>query len=144
VSVRAPVAADYPAWLALWRAYQVFYEVDIAPVTDITWARLLDATEPMFGAVAVAGGAPIGLVHWVLHRSTWSVANTCYLQDLFVAPDRRSAGTGGELVAHVFAAAREAGCADVYWLTHELNATAMRLYDRLAIRSGFLQYQKLL
>jgi len=34
------------------------------------------------------------------------------------------------------------GCARVYWLTHETNATAMRLYDRVADRSGFVQYRK--
>ncbi len=144
VSVRALLAADYPAWMKLWNEYQAFYEVDIAPVTDVTWARLLDAGEPMFGAVAVAGDAPIGLVHWVLHRSTWSIGSTCYLQDLFVSPDRRGTGAGAQLIGHVYEAARAAGCGDVYWLTHQANATAVRLYDRVATRSGFVQYQKLL
>jgi hypothetical protein len=29
----------------------------------------------------------------------------------------------------------------VYWQTHETNATAMALYDKVAERSGFLVYE---
>jgi hypothetical protein len=32
----------------------------------------------------------------------------------------------------------------VYWQTHETNQTAMLLYDRIAERSGFLVYRKIL
>jgi hypothetical protein len=32
----------------------------------------------------------------------------------------------------------------VYWQTHETNAVAMRLYDQLAEKSGFLVYRKML
>jgi hypothetical protein len=31
----------------------------------------------------------------------------------------------------------------VHWLTHETNDVAMQLYDRIADRSGFVQYRKL-
>jgi hypothetical protein len=30
----------------------------------------------------------------------------------------------------------------VHWLTHESNTDAMKLYDRIADRSGFVQYRK--
>jgi hypothetical protein len=30
----------------------------------------------------------------------------------------------------------------VYWQTHETNQVAMRLYDRIAERSGFIVYRK--
>jgi tRNA(Arg) A34 adenosine deaminase TadA len=39
-------------------------------------------------------------------------------------------------------AARQAGAGRVYWLTHETNHTAMKLYDQVAERSGFVQYRK--
>jgi hypothetical protein len=35
----------------------------------------------------------------------------------------------------------EAGANPPYWLTHETNAVARRLYDRLATNLGFIQYQ---
>ena len=37
--------------------------------------------------------------------------------------------------------ARLAGSTSLYWQTHRTNATAMRLYDRVAERSEFLIYQ---
>ena len=36
-----------------------------------------------------------------------------------------------------------AGASRVYWLTHETNTDARALYDKLAERSGFIQYRKL-
>jgi GNAT superfamily N-acetyltransferase len=135
---------EHADWLALWRAYQVFYETDLTAVTETTWARLLSPAEPIHGALATANGTPIGLVHWVIHRSTWTIADTCYLQDLFVTPGHRGTGAGRALITHVTQAAQTAGCADIYWLTHASNTTAMRLYDRVATKTGFLHYQHLL
>ena len=136
---------DKPAWLPLWRGYQAFYKVDIAAaVTQSTWFRMLDPSEPVHGALAVLDGKAVGLVHFLFHRSTWTVSNICYLQDLFVTPGNRSLGIGERLVAHVYEQARIAGCPEVYWLTHETNTTAMKLYDRVAKRDGFVQYSKTL
>ena len=39
--------------------------------------------------------------------------------------------------------ARAAGASRFYWLTQESNAVARALYDKLAERSGFIQYRKL-
>ena len=83
------------------------------------------------------------MVHWIHHRSCWTAGDNCYLQDLFVAPTARGHGAGRGLIEHVYAQARAAGCARVYWLTHETNADARVLYDRLAERPGFIQYRKL-
>lgn len=135
------IAADHAAWLALWQAYQAFYEVDIAAdVTETTWARLLDPAEPVAGALAWVDRQAVGLAHSLRHRSTWCVGDKCYLNDLFVAPYARGQGVGRSLIAYVHATAAEAGCASVYWLTHETNTTAMQLYDRVGRRSGFVQY----
>jgi GNAT superfamily N-acetyltransferase len=136
---------DHDAWLPLWRGYQAFYQVDIPQaVTDGTWSRMLDPSEPVHGALGLLDGRPVGLVHFLFHRSTWTIGDVCYLQDLFVAPDARGQGVGEKLIAHVYDAARAAGSPEVYWLTHETNRTAMKLYDRIADRPGFVQYSKTL
>jgi ribosomal protein S18 acetylase RimI-like enzyme len=49
---------------------------------------------------------------------------------------------GRALIEHVYQQSAAAGCSRVYWLTHETNEVAMRLYDRIAERSGFIQYRK--
>ena len=143
ITIRAIAAGDHTAWLPLWRGYQAFYRVDIAEaVSAVTWGRLVDEREPVFGALAWAGRDAVGLVHYLPHRSTWTRNDYCYLQDLFVAPAGRKRGIGRRLIAHVYAAAESAGWARVYWLTHETNATAMALYDTVAERSGFVQYRR--
>ncbi len=141
--LRAPMPDDHEAWLALWRGYQVFYNADIPEdASRVTWARLLDPAEPVHGALALVAGRPVGLAHWLMHRSTWSIADSCYLNDLFVAPDVRGQGVGRRLIEHTADAARAQGCARLYWLTHETNTTAQRLYNAVARRSGFIHYNK--
>ncbi len=136
---------DHAAWLPLWRGYQSFYKVDIpAAVSEVTWRRLNDPAESMAGALAWSDAKAVGLVHHIRHRSCWTTDDYCYLQDLFVAPEFRGTGVGRQLIEYVYARAREQGLNRVYWLTHETNTEAMRLYDRIADASGFVQYRHLL
>jgi len=136
---------DYERWLPLWRGYQSFYQTEIPDeTTKVTWSRIMDAAEPMWGALARRGGRPVGMVHWIFHRSNWTIGDYCYLQDLFVAPEVRGGGVGRALIEFVYEEARRAGSPRVYWLTHESNAEAIKLYDRIASRSGFVQYRKVL
>lgn len=144
-SIHLLTAGDHDAWYPLWRGYQAFYETDIPEAASrVAWERLLAPEEPMHGALALEDGRPVGLVHHLEHRSFWTVGNYCYLQDLFVAPEARGGGIGRMLIEHVYAEARRRGCSRVHWLTQEGNTTARRLYDRIAERSGFIQYRKLL
>jgi GNAT superfamily N-acetyltransferase len=145
VEIKAIVNNDFDVWLPLWKGYQRFYEVDIPEAATLnTWARFLDPVEPMHAALAMVGERASGLVHSIYHRSTRTVSDDCYLQDLFVVDDARGCGVGRALIEHVYADARRRGAFRVYWLTHESNHNARQLYDRIADRSGFIHYRKLL
>ena len=145
MKIRMAHADDFAQWVTLWKGYQVFYKTNIAEATtDTTWSRFLDPAEPMYCAVAEVDGKLIGMVHYIQHRSCWTTGNYVYLQDLFVDPDIRGKGFGRALIEHVYAAAGKAGDSRVWWLTHESNADAMLLYDRIADKSGFIQYRKLI
>jgi GNAT superfamily N-acetyltransferase len=93
---------------------------------------------------AYVDGELQGIVHYLFHRSTWTQGDYCYLQDLFVADGGRNHGLGRALIEAVYAKAHEAGASRVYWLTHETNETARALYDKVADRSGFIQYRRML
>lgn len=138
--IRPLQSGDKAAWLPLWAGYQAFYEVDLAAATDTAFARMIDPSEPAHGALAWREGQAVGLVHFIAHRTNWSVADSCYLQDLFVAPGLRGGGVGQALVSHVYDCAQQYGWAEVHWLTHATNASAQKLYDRLAQRTGFIDY----
>ena len=144
LQIRLVTAADHAAWLPLWQGYQRFYNAEIAAeVSALTWQRFLDSAEPMFAALAWQDGVAVGLVHWIFHRSCWTVSDYCYLQDLYVAETVRGGGVGRALIEQVYAAAQAAGANRVHWLTQEDNAQARQLYDRIASRSGFIQYRQL-
>jgi GNAT superfamily N-acetyltransferase len=64
------------------------------------------------------------------------------LQDLFTNESARGKGVGRALINGVYEGAKLAGSPRVYWQTHETNTTAMKLYDKIAERSGFLVYRK--
>jgi GNAT superfamily N-acetyltransferase len=141
--IAALAEGDFDAWLPLWRGYLEFYEASIdAQTTRLTFARLTGGQEPMGGFLARENGRAIGLVHWITHRSCWTAGDYCYLQDLFVDREVRGAGVGRRLIETVYDTARSRGCSRVHWLTQETNANAMLLYDRIARKSGFIQYVK--
>jgi GNAT superfamily N-acetyltransferase len=50
-------------------------------------------------------------------------------------------GVAAALIAAVTEWARGRQCSRVYWSTHETNARARRLYDRVATNRGFILYQ---
>ena len=141
-----PLRLDERAdWEPLWKGYLDFYKTSVPQQTyDTTWARLHDPNEPMGLLGAYVDGKLLGIVHYLYHRSCWTVGNYCYLQDLFVAEGGRKHGLGGALIAAVQQEARAAGASRVHWLTHESNATARSLYDKVADRPGFIQYRQII
>jgi GNAT superfamily N-acetyltransferase len=149
VTIRDVVADDLPAWEPLWDGYNAFYgrvgQTALAPeVSQATWSRFFDPSEPMHALVAESSGRLLGLAHFLFHRSTIQIAPTCYLQDLYTVEQARGTGIGRRLVNVVYERAKSAGSPRVYWQTHETNLAAMHLYDKLAEKSGFLVYRKIL
>ena len=143
VRIRPVSVDDHHAWLPLWQAYLRFYNTELAEgVSDTTWQRLVAPNEPTHSALAWLGDEAVGMVNFIYHRSNWSIENSCYLQDLLVDPAQRGTGVGRKLIEFVYATAKADGCAKVHWLTHETNATAIQLYERIAERPGFIQFRK--
>jgi len=143
VVVRPVADADFEQWLPLWTGYNTFYKRTLPDaVTRATWARFLDPSEPMHALVAEQDGRLLGLVHYLFHRATAMVEDTCYLADLFTNQAARGKGVGRRLIEAVYDAGRQAGCSRVYWQTHETNAVAQVLYNEVAVRSGFIVYRK--
>lgn len=144
LDVRALGPDERHSWEPLWQGYLAFYESAVAPeVTETTWGRLRDPAEPMHVLGAFLDGTLVGIVHYLFHRSTWTIGDYCYLQDLFTAPEARGRGAGRALIEAVYDRAEVAGASRVYWLTQETNATARAFYDTLADRPGFIQYRHL-
>jgi GNAT superfamily N-acetyltransferase len=145
VEIRPLQPSDRAAWSPLWQGYLVFYEsADLpAEVTESTWSRLMDpAVDPHGLAAADETGRLVGFVHYLFHRSSWSIAPYCYLEDLYVDPEVRGGGIGKALIEAVYAASDAAGASRLYWLTQHFNARARRLYDHVGELTPFIRYER--
>lgn len=144
ITVRPLRPDDRAGWLPLWDAYNAFYRhATTADEAEATFVRLCERTDGLFGLVALDDAeCLVGLVHGVLHASTWTQSPYCYLEDLFVADGGRGTGAGRALVEAVYAEADARGAARVYWHTQEFNAPARSLYDQLAHRTSFVVYRR--
>ena len=142
--IRPLAIEDEANWRRLWTAYLAFYETVLPEeIYRSTFARLSGGGSGEFrGLVAVLDGRPVGLAHYLFHRSCWTLNDICYLQDLYADPEVRGTGIGRALIEAVYGKAAEAGAPEVYWMTQEFNATARRLYDRIAGKTPFIIYQK--
>jgi GNAT superfamily N-acetyltransferase len=148
IGVRDVQRGDFPAWKPLWQGYNAFYgrqgETALPDeITNLTWSRFFDGYEPIHALVAEQHDRKlVGLVHYLFHRSSTGLRSNCYLQDLFTVESARGQGIGRALIEEVYRRAAQAGSGRVYWQTHETNSTAMKLYDKLAEKSGFIIYRK--
>ncbi len=145
LKVRPVNPSDLAQWESLWKGYNAFYKRTLsAGITRTTWSRFFDVNEPVHAFVAEKDDQLLGLVHFLFHRSTSMIEPNCYLQDLFTTETARGRGVGRALIGAVYEQAKAAGCTRVYWQTHETNATAMKLYNKVAEHTGFVVYRKLL
>ena len=139
ITVTPLCPADRLGWDVLARGYKTFYETVLSDAQyDETWQRLLQADD-VFGLGAHLDGKLAGIAHYMFHTSAWSVGQ-CYLQDLFVDEAVCGQGVARALIEGVAQAARERGATRFYWLTHQENATARTLYDKVARFRGFIRY----
>jgi len=142
IKVRAIGPGDEAAWAPLWRGYLAFYEAAHDEAIARETFRRLNKDPRYFAFVAEVDGRLVGIVHCIVHATTWTARDYCYLGDLFVDPAARGRGAARALIEAVYEEARRRGLARVHWLTHETNQAARALYDKLASYDGFVQYRR--
>jgi len=134
---------NHADWEILAHAYKDFYQTTTTPAEyDTAWNRLL-AQDGIFGIGAFIDGKLVGISHYLFHTTVWA-PTSCYLQDLFVAPDARGRGVARALIEAVAEAAHARGASRYYWLTQDHNVTARALYDKVAQFKGFIRYDYVL
>jgi dihydropteroate synthase len=137
VSVREALPADWRTWRelrlrALADAPEAFGEVhaEVAAREEKAWH---DAVAPRTGVVrylAERDGAPVGMMVVALDPTD---ATRAHVYAMWVAPEARDRGIGGELVRAGLAWARRRAALDVELRVGERQAAAGRLY----LRCGF-------
>jgi GNAT superfamily N-acetyltransferase len=141
--VRRIESRDEPRWRELWDGYNRFYQREPSEaVTAQTWGKIMDSSAPIHAIVAedaIQGGV-IGMANYVIHDSTSALQPACLMQDLFVDPQVRGAGSGQRLIDWLVEEMKAQGWSRLYWHTKENNYRARGLYDKYVPHSGFLRY----
>lgn len=142
--IRSLQPADKSDWQHLWKSYLDFYETELSADTyTTTFDRLIGPDTNEFRCLlAVDNDRPVGLAHFLSHRHCWHQQNVFHLQDLFVDASARGQGVGRKLIETIYSIANDEQAPDVYWMTHNDNHTARRLYDHMAHKVDFIKYQR--
>lgn len=134
-------ASEYERWNIMAREYMAFYKtVRTDAEYQNLWKRITEEKEILAVGARIEGRL-VGFTHYLFHPSAWST-DVCYLQDLFVDENYRGQGIARELIEYVAQHAKERNAPRLYWLTHQSNVTARILYDKIALHSGFIRYER--
>ncbi|MEM8649898.1 MAG: GNAT family N-acetyltransferase [Pseudomonadota bacterium] len=142
--IRPLIAEDKKAWFSMWKEYVASSEVTTSnEVCEILYDRLLSGDlRECKCLIAEMSGKPVGLAHYLYHRNTLTVEDTCYMIDLFVESDLRGKGVGRALVEMVHTTAKQNGIPSTYWETKDSNQNGRRLYEKIATKIPYIMYQK--
>ena len=83
--------------------------------------------------VLLAGDGPHGLAVLRFRSAIWAQALDCYLEELYVVPDRRGQGLGRALVNAAIELARREGAAHMDLGTSEDDVVARALYESVGL-----------
>ncbi|AXG14538.1 GNAT family N-acetyltransferase [Intrasporangium calvum] len=142
IRVRAARPEDFPQWRLLYRGYAAFYKADqTEEAVALTWSWVTDPGHEVDALVAEdVDGQLIGLAHYRPFARPLSATTGCFLDDLFVAPERRGSGVADMLLIRLSELAAQRGWSVVRWITADDNHRARAKYDQLATRTMWITY----
>jgi GNAT superfamily N-acetyltransferase len=142
IAIRPVRPDDEQQWSRLYAGYRAFYRLEEDPgAVATTWGWVIGGQHGLRGLVAVDDAdRPIALANLRVFARPSSASIGLYLDDLFAAPEARGRGAASALIERAAALAAEEGMSVVRWITAEDNATARRVYDRLAAATPWVTY----
>jgi GNAT superfamily N-acetyltransferase len=129
-TLRPATPADVPAILECIRRLAEYERLAHECITTEAQLRetLFGATPAAEVVLAFAGGEPAGFALWFQSYSTFLARPGLYLEDLFVYPQHRGRGLGGQLLRHLARVAVERGYGRVEWSVLDWNVDAIGFY----------------
>ncbi|MEV7415861.1 GNAT family N-acetyltransferase [Streptomyces sp. NPDC089919] len=142
LTVRAARPADFPQWRALYQGYADFYRTaQSEEAAALVWSWINDPDHEVKALVVEdAEGTLVGLAHYRPFARPLSASVGCWLDDLFVAPERRGTGAVDLLLGALKELAAERGWSVVRWITADDNHRARGKYDQVASRTMWVTY----
>lgn len=128
IEIRRASATDAADVARLLHDFNAEFDEPTPPVAVLAERvrALLEADEV---TVFLAGEGPLGLALLRFRPSLWEDAPDTYLEELYVAPERRGEGIGRALLEETMDAARAAGATHIELTTGETDEAARALYE---------------
>ena len=133
-AIRAAIAADVPAVLALVRELADFEHLAHEVVADDDLLREALAAGHCEALLAEVEGQAVGLALYFHNFSTFLARRGLYLEDLYVKPAFRKLGIGRALLSRLAQIALARGCGRFEWTVLDWNVDAMRFYESLGAK----------
>ena len=131
MTVRPVRPDDVPAVVGLVRELAGYEKaLHEARMTEEQLSAALFGDSPaLFGHVAVADGAVVGMALWFLNFSTWRGTHGVYLEDLYVQPQHRGSGLGRELLRTLADLCVQRGYDRLEWSVLDWNTPSIEFYE---------------
>ena len=131
MTVRPVRPDDVPAVVGLVRELAEYEQaLHEARMTEEQLSAALFGDSPaLFGHVAVADGAVVGMALWFLNFSTWRGTHGVYLEDLYVQPQHRGSGLGRELLRTLADLCVQRGYDRLEWSVLDWNTPSIEFYE---------------
>jgi GNAT superfamily N-acetyltransferase len=142
ITIRKARPGDERPWRRLWGEYlRLNGQKPHAALTRQNWARIMNEASALNALVAARkGSGVIGIAHYVIHESPWTLGPVCYLSDLIVDSSLRGRGIGRLFMDWLIREARRQGWSRLYWHAKENNYRARALYDKYTEHDECLRY----
>jgi GNAT superfamily N-acetyltransferase len=145
ISIVGPQAGMFDAWFALYEQYATARAAHPdRRLGGILWRWLLDGTYRVAGVIAIdARKEVVGFAHYRPYPNTLNGTEACWLDDLYVAQSYRDTDLIERLVDHISNTARKRGWSEINWFSAD-DDDVRAIYDRIATRTDYATYRKLL
>ena len=134
--IRSATPADVPLILDFIRNLAVYEKLAHEVIaTEETLHRTLFGSPPAAHVViAEVESIPAGFALYFFNYSTFLAKPGLYLEDLFVKPEFRGAGTGKALLLQLAKIANARGCGRMEWSVLDWNESAIKFYESLGAK----------
>jgi ribosomal protein S18 acetylase RimI-like enzyme len=129
-AIRGAGVSDAEAVGRLLHDFNTEFE-DYTPGPEAMGRRIAELIESGDVTVLVGGPGPDGLALLRFKPSLWGEELACYLEELYVVPDKRGHGLGQELMEAALDTARRRGAGYIELNTSETDTAARALYEKL-------------
>lgn len=135
-TIRTATEADVPLILDFIRGLAVYEKLahEVVATEEALRATLFGSPPAAQVVIAEVNGEPAGFALYFFNYSTFLAKPGLYLEDLFVKPEFRGAGTGKALLLHLAKMANARGCGRMEWSVLDWNEPAIKFYEALGAR----------